>query len=257
MPQTDLAVAAQSTLASGIAFMDPEFWLSGAGPFGDAILPALLTVVFVESGLLFPFLPGDSLLFTAGLLTQQPDAFAPLWVVVVSAPIAAFLGDQVGYWIGSRFGDHLRNRPDGRLFKQAYLRESHEYFEKYGPATIIICRFVPIVRTYAPLVAGMSGMRYRLFLPFNAIGAVLWAAGVTALGAWLGQFEVIKTHVDLILVGIVLVSVTPIVIAAGPKIVARFRAVRAEVAAGEAETHAAGANGVPADGAPARIPDAG
>lgn len=218
-----LAEQAPQVLALGPGFMDPEFWLSGDGPFGKAILPAMLTVVFIESGLLFPFLPGDSLLFTAGLLTQQDNPFAPLWVVLVTAPIAAFLGDQVGYFIGNRWGHHLRERPDGRFFKQAYIHESHEFFEKWGPATIILCRFVPIVRTYAPLVAGMAGMRYRVFVAFNVIGALLWAAGVTALGAWLGQFTFIKEHIDLILIGIVLVSVLPMLITAGPKLLARIR----------------------------------
>lgn len=218
-----LADQAQHVLALGPGFMDPEFWLSGDGPFGNAILPALLAVVFIESGLLFPFLPGDSLLFTAGLLTQQASPFAPLWVVLVTAPIAAFLGDQVGYFIGNKWGHHLRERPDGRVFKQAYIKEAHEFFDKWGPATIILCRFVPIVRTYAPLVAGMAGMRYRVFVTYNVVGAVLWAAGVTALGAWLGQFDFIKEHIDLILIGIVLVSVLPMLATAGPKLIARIR----------------------------------
>jgi membrane-associated protein len=225
-----LAEQAQHVMALGPGFMDPEFWLSGDGPFGKAILPAMLAVVFIESGLLFPFLPGDSLLFTAGLLTQQDNPFAPLWVVLVTAPIAAFLGDQVGYFIGNRWGHHLRERPDGRLFKQAYIHEANEFFEKWGPATIILCRFVPIVRTYAPLVAGMAGMRYRVFVAFNVIGAVLWAAGVTALGAWLGQFTFIKDHIDLILIGIVLVSVLPMLVTAGPKLVSRIRNGRAVTA---------------------------
>lgn len=203
--------------------MDPEFWLSGDGPFGSAILPALLAVVFVESGLLFPFLPGDSLLFTAGLLTQQDSPFAPLWVVLVPAPIAAFLGDQVGYFIGNRWGHHLRDRPDCHVFKQAYITEAHAFFEKWGPATIILCRFVPVVRTHAPLVAGMARMRYRVFVACNIVGALLWAAGVTALGAWLGQFAFIKDHIDLILIGIVLVSVLPMAVTAGPKLVDRLR----------------------------------
>lgn len=218
-----LADQTQQVLALGPAFMDPEFWLSGDGIFGKAILPALLAVVFIESGLLFPFLPGDSLLFTAGLLTQQENPFAPLWVVLVTAPIAAFLGDQVGYFIGNRWGNHIQERPDGRIFKKAYITEAHQFFEKWGPATIILCRFVPIVRTYAPLVAGMAGMRYRVFVTFNVIGALLWAAGVTALGAWLGQFTFVKDHIDLILIGIVLVSVLPMVITAAPKILNRIK----------------------------------
>jgi len=207
----------------GGQILDPMYWLSGSGPFGSAILPVLLLVVFIESGLLFPFLPGDSLLFTAGLLTKQADPFAPLWLVLVLAPIAAFLGDQAGYWIGHKFEKPLRNRPDGRIFKQAYIRESHEFFEKHGPITVIICRFVPIVRTYAPLVAGMSGMRYKVFVLYNAVGAVLWAAGVTLLGWLLGNIAFIRDHIDLILILIVLVSVIPMMITAATKLMARRR----------------------------------
>lgn len=213
-----------SLAAEGLNFLRPEFFLSSAGPFGTAVLPVLLLVVFIESGLLFPFLPGDSLLFTAGLLAVQPDHFAPLWLIVITAPIAAFLGDQVGYFLGSRFSGPLSNRPDGRIFKQAYIRQSHEFFAKHGAITIIICRFVPIVRTYAPLVAGMSGMRYRTFLIFNAIGAIGWAAGITLLGSVLGEISFVRSHIDAILVGIVLVSMVPMALAAARKAVTARRA---------------------------------
>ncbi|ANI93651.1 DedA family protein [Dietzia timorensis] len=212
----------------GGQILDPDFWLSGDGPFGNFILPVLLAVVFIESGLLFPFLPGDSLLFTAGLLTRLDDPFAPLWVILVTAPIAAFLGDQVGYWIGHKFEKPLLARPDGRIFKQAYIRESHEFFEKHGPITIVICRFVPIVRTYAPLVAGMSGMRYKVFITYNVIGAVAWAAGVTFLGWLLGEIQFIRDHIDLILILIVLVSVLPMIIAGARKIYARRKLANSE-----------------------------
>lgn len=214
----------QNFAMSGLSFLKPEFYLTGSGPFGGAILPTLLLVVFIESGLLFPFLPGDSLLFTAGLMATQPDPFAPLWLLLVLAPIAAFLGDQVGYFIGHRFEGPLRRRPDGRIFKQAYIRESHEFFDKHGPITVIICRFVPIVRTYAPLVAGMSGMHYRTFVLYNAIGAIGWAAGVTYLGSLLGHITFVRDHIDAILAGIVLVSVLPMIIAAARKVVERRRA---------------------------------
>ena len=141
------------------------------------ILAGLLLVVFIESGLLFPLLPGDSLLFTAGLIVAAKSAdiepFAPLWVLLVTIPIAAFLGDQVGYLIGNRLGYSLF-KPDARILKQSYIVEAHEFFEKHGPITIFLARFVPIVRTYAPLVAGAAKMRYSTFLAYNAIGAVVW-----------------------------------------------------------------------------------
>lgn len=198
-----------STLALGPAWLDPMQLLSGSGPFGSAILPALLIIVFIESGLLFPFLPGDSLLFTAGLLANQPDPFAPLWLVMVLSPIAAFLGDQVGYYIGHRFQPHIAKRPDGKIFKQAYLRQTEEFFAKHGPITVILCRFVPIVRTYAPLVAGMANMNYRTFITYNAIGGVLWGAGVVGLGAMLGEIQFVRNNIEAIFLAIVAISVLP------------------------------------------------
>lgn len=198
-----------STLALGPAWLDPMQLLSGSGPFGSAILPALLIIVFIESGLLFPFLPGDSLLFTAGLLANQPDPFAPLWLVMVLSPIAAFLGDQVGYYIGHRFQPHIANRPDGKIFKQAYVRQTEEFFAKHGPITVILCRFVPIVRTYAPLVAGMANMNYRTFITYNAIGGVLWGAGVVGLGAMLGEIQFVRNNIEAIFLAIVAISILP------------------------------------------------
>lgn len=198
-----------STLALGPAWLDPMQLLSGSGPFGTAILPAVLVIVFIESGLLFPFLPGDSLLFTAGLLANQADPFAPLWLVMVTAPIAAILGDQVGYYLGHRFQPHIANRPDGRIFKQSYVRQTEEFFAKHGPITVILCRFVPIVRTYAPLVAGMARMNYRTFFTYNVIGGVLWGAGVVGLGAMLGEIPFVRNNIELIFLGIVLLTVLP------------------------------------------------
>lgn len=198
-----------STLALGPAWLDPMQLLSGSGPFGTAILPAVLVIVFIESGLLFPFLPGDSLLFTTGLLANQADPFAPLWLVMVTAPIAAILGDQVGYYLGHRFQPHIANRPDGRIFKQSYVRQTEEFFAKHGPITVILCRFVPIVRTYAPLVAGMARMDYRTFFTYNVIGGVLWGAGVVGLGAMLGEIPFVRNNIELIFLGIVLLTVLP------------------------------------------------
>lgn len=206
---TTVTSAVTTTMALGPQWMDPTYLLSGSGPFGDFILPAIFMIVFIESGLLFPLLPGDSLLFTAGMFSSQPDPFAPLWQLLIFLPLASFMGDQCGYWIGRRFGKHLQNRPDGKIFKKAYLEESHEFFEKHGPITVIICRFVPIVRTYAPLVAGMSRMDYRVFLPFSVTGALLWGAGVTTLGHFLGQYEFVAKNIEIIFIGIVLVSILP------------------------------------------------
>lgn len=198
-----------TVMALGPQWLDPMHLLSGSGPFGAAILPAIFVIIFIESGLFFPFLPGDSLLFTAGLLASQPDGFAPLWQVLLITPIAAILGDQVGYWIGHRFHPALRKRKDGRFFKQEHLHRSEEFFAKYGSITIILCRFVPFVRTYAPLVAGMSGMRYRTFIVFNIIGGVLWASGIVYLGSLLGGVEFVRNNIEAIFLGLVAFSIVP------------------------------------------------
>ena len=185
-------------------------------------------MVFIESGLLFPLLPGDSLLFTAGLIVAAKSAdiepFAPLWVLLVTIPIAAFLGDQVGYLIGNRLGYSLF-KPDARILKQSYIVEAHDFFSKHGPITIFLARFVPIVRTYAPLVAGAAKMRYSTFLAYNAIGAVVWGAGVTLLGYFLGQISFIRDNVDVIFLLIVFVSVLPII----SEVVKRWRRSRQPV----------------------------
>lgn len=210
-------------------FLDPVNLLNS---FGTWTLAGVLVVVFIESGLLFPLLPGDSLLFTAGLVAANKSAevepFAPLWVLLVTIPLAAFLGDQAGYWIGRKGGLALFKSDDAKFFKKSYIDESHAFFEKHGPITIVLARFVPIVRTYAPVVAGASRMRYSIFLTYNVIGAVLWGAGVTTLGFLLGQIGFIRDNVDLIFLLIVAVSVLPIAIEVGKKVIAARRLPVAE-----------------------------
>ncbi|EOM77136.1 hypothetical protein Rrhod_1506 [Rhodococcus rhodnii LMG 5362] len=211
---------AVTNLALLPGFLDPVNLLNS---FGSWILGGLLLVVFIESGLLFPLLPGDSLLFTSGLLSAQPDAFAPLWLLLILTPLAAILGDQAGYLIGNRGGAALFRNDDARFFKKRYIVQAHDFFEKYGPVTIILARFVPIVRTFAPLVAGASRMRYPVFLAFNIIGGIAWGAGVTLLGYFLGNVAFIREHVDLIFVLIVLLSVVPIVFELGKRALANRR----------------------------------
>ncbi|NKY34474.1 DedA family protein [Nocardia speluncae] len=193
-------------------FLDPVNLLNS---FGTWVLLGLLLVVFIESGLLFPLLPGDSLLFTAGLIAASKSAeiepFAPIGVLLVLIPIAAIAGDQVGYLIGSRGGTALFKSNDAKIFKKAYIDESHAFFEKHGPITIVLARFVPIVRTYAPLVAGAAKMKYSVFLTYNVLGGVLWGAGVTMLGYLLGQIAFVRDNIDIIFLLIVAVSVLPIV----------------------------------------------
>ena len=193
-----------TVLALGPSWLAPEYFI-GLG------LVALLVVVFVETGLLIGFfLPGDSLLFTAGLLVAEGTFDIPLWVLLVTVPLAAIAGDQVGYTIGRQAGPRVFNRPDSRLFQQEFVDKAYGYFERYGPRTIVLARFVPIVRTFAPVVAGVSRMHYRTFLIYNVVGGVLWGAGVTALGYFLGQVAFVRSNVEIIILAIVGLSVLPI-----------------------------------------------
>ena len=193
-----------TTLALGPSWLAPEYFI-GLG------LVALLVVVFVETGLLIGFfLPGDSLLFTAGLLVAEGTFDIPLWVLLVTVPLAAIAGDQVGYTIGRQAGPRVFNRPDSWLFQQEFVDKAYGYFERYGPRTIVLARFVPSVRTFAPVVAGVSRMSYRTFLTYNVVGGVLWGAGVSALGYVLGQVAFVRSNVAIISLAIVGLSVLPI-----------------------------------------------
>ncbi|MER6733916.1 DedA family protein [Streptomyces puniciscabiei] len=195
------------TLALGPSWLDPNYLLNTYSIWG------LLLVVFAESGLLIGFfLPGDSLLFTCGLLITSHAMHFPLWGAIGLICLAAVLGDQAGYMFGKKVGPSLFNRPDSRLFKQENVTKAHEFFEKYGPKSLVLARFVPIVRTFTPIIAGVSGMKYRSFLIFNVIGGCLWGAGVTLLGSWLGDIGFVKNNIEAILILIVLVSVVPIAI---------------------------------------------
>ncbi|MGW0818828.1 DedA family protein [Streptomyces viridiviolaceus] len=196
-----------TTLALGPSWLDPNYLLDSFGIWG------LLLIVFAESGLLIGFfLPGDSLLFTAGLLITSGQLDFPLWAAIVLICLAAILGDQAGYMFGKKVGPALFTRPDSRLFKQENVTKAHEFFEKYGPKSLVLARFVPIVRTFTPIIAGVSGMRYRSFLTFNVLGGILWGAGVTLLGSWLGGIDFVKENIEAILILIVLISVVPIII---------------------------------------------
>ncbi|MFK0100923.1 MULTISPECIES: DedA family protein [unclassified Streptomyces] len=196
-----------NTLALGPSWLDPDYLI---GQFG---LAGVLVIVFAESGLLIGFfLPGDSLLFTTGLLVTTDKLHTPLWLVCVLVALAAIIGDQVGYLFGRKVGPSLFSRPDSRLFKQENVEKAHEFFEKHGPKSLILARFVPIVRTFTPIIAGVSRMNYRSFIVFNVIGGVLWGVGVTLLGAALGNVEFVHKNIEAMLVLIVLISVVPIAI---------------------------------------------
>lgn len=189
-------------------FLDPEWLISTFGMIG------ILAIVFAESGLLIGFfLPGDSLLFTTGLLVADGKYLhQPLWLVCLLISAAAVAGDQFGYLFGRRVGPALFRRPNSRLFKQENLAKAQGFFAKYGPRSIVLARFVPIVRTFTPIVAGASGMHYRTFVVYNAIGGTLWGTGVTVLGYFLGQIPFVKSNIEFILIGIVVLSVVPIAV---------------------------------------------
>lgn len=182
---------------------DPSQLLTAAGPW---VLVVVAIIVFIESGLLFPFLPGDSLIFTAGLLHEQLGLSLPVLIGVIVA--AAFLGDQVGYLLGSRFGRRLF-RDDARILSTKRLDAAEAFFGHYGGRAIVIGRFVPFVRTYVPLAAGTALHSYRHFVGWNALGAVLWGAGVTIAGSLLGGIPLVRNNIEVIVLLIVVVSVLP------------------------------------------------
>jgi membrane-associated protein len=174
-------------------------------------------IVFAESGLLIGFfLPGDSLLFITGFLTSKPEGLPqidqPLPLVLLVLFVAAVLGDQVGYLFGRKVGPTLFDRPKSRLFNPANVDKAHLFFERHGSKTIVMARFVPIVRTFAPIVAGVGQMKYRTFVAYNIVGGLLWAVGVTTLGYFLGQVDVIRDNVEMAAIAIVAASFIPIIV---------------------------------------------
>lgn len=203
-----------TTLALMPDFLDP---LKLIEQFGTWALVGILVVVFVESGVLFPILPGDTLLFVAGMLAAGTAAQSAavstnfqLWQLLVFIPIAAILGGQVGYFVGRYLGTAMF-KPDAKVLKQKYLDEAHAFFEQRGPFAIVLARFVPIVRTLAPITAGAAQMKYTVFTLYNIIGAVLWGVGLTLLGYGLGQFEIIQKLLEPIFILIAVVSVAPMI----------------------------------------------
>ena len=208
-------------LGLGLDFLKPEWWFEKAGA---AALWVVAAIIFAESGLLFGFfLPGDSLLFFTGFLTSSAaNETAPfadfaehlpaLPVVLVVLAVAAIAGDQVGYVFGRSVGPALFNRPNSRLFKQENVVKAHAFFEKHGPKSIVIARFVPIVRTFTPIVAGIADMRYRTFVTYNVLGGLLWAVGITTLGHYLGEIEVVRDNIELAIIAVVAVSLLPLAI---------------------------------------------
>jgi len=173
--------------------------------------PGLFTAVFLESGVFFGFfLPGASMLFTAGLLASQ--GIFNIWILIPLVTIAAILGDNVGYWFGAKVGIKLFLRPNSRFFRHEHLVRAKDFYERHGFLAIVLARFIPIVRTFAPIVAGIVRMEYKTFVAYNIAGALLWGSGVTFLGFYLGEkIPGIEQYLTPIVVGIIIVSCIPLV----------------------------------------------
>lgn len=193
-----------------ILHLDFEWLFSN---YGTAVYFILFLVIFIETGLvLMPFLPGDSLLFTAGLFARL--GYLNMAYLLMLLFVAAVVGDNMNYWVGRKIGlkiFHLKFRGKS-LVKQEYLDKTHTFYEKYGPKTIILARFVPIVRTFAPFVAGVAEMNYRKFLSFDVFGGAIWILSLTFAGYFLGEIPWIRKNIELVALGIIFISILPIII---------------------------------------------
>lgn len=178
--------------------------------YGIWVYAILFLILFCETGLVVtPFLPGDSLLFVAGALAALPTNDLNIHIMVLLMITAAIIGDAVNYTIGHFFGERLFRNPDSKIFRQSYLRKTHAFFEIHGGKAIILARFVPIVRTFAPFVAGMSKMSYRHFAMFNVIGAIVWVVLFAYAGYIFGETKIVQENLKLLIVAIIFISILP------------------------------------------------
>jgi membrane-associated protein len=195
-------------LTLGPSWLDPQQMLEA---FGTWALWGAAAIVFAECGLLLGFfLPGDSLLFTVGLLTGAGTMHQPLWMAALVLTAAAFAGNAVGYEIGRASGPRIFSKPDSTLFKREYVDKTMAFFDKYGGRAIVLARFVPIVRTFITVTAGVGRMNRTRYLVYSGLGGVLWASGVTVLGQVLGKIEFVARNIEVILIAVVVISVIPI-----------------------------------------------
>lgn len=193
--------------------LDPQALIDSAGPWA---LLAICAVIFAETGLLIGFfLPGDTLLFFAGVMVLTGHISWPLWLVIVVIGIAAAIGAEAGYMIGMKTGPAIFDRRESGLFSRKSVDRTNAFFTRFGAASVLLARFIPVVRTFLPVAAGVGGMRRRLFTTFNVIGAFAWAAAVTTAGYLLGQIpgvaDFVSRYIDLILGGIVVISIVPVI----------------------------------------------
>lgn len=215
--------------AAHAPMLGPE-WLDAANLittivkwFGPWAIVGVMLVIFAETGLLIGFfLPGDSLLFTLGMFVGTGAVGVHIWVAAPLVFLAAIAGNQTGYLIGRKVGPAIFNKPDSRLFKQEYVDRTSAFFERHGGKAVTLAQFVPIVRTFTPVIAGVGKMHYRHFITFNVLGAAFWAFGITWLGYFLGSFQWIRENIDAMILVIVFISVAPMLASAISKFI-RFR----------------------------------
>ncbi len=203
----------------GMDWLKPETLITSFGAFA---MIGVMLIVFIETGLLVGFfLPGDSLLFVTGLMVatgaiQIPigdsSFVVPIWLACFLISASAWLGDQTGYWIGRRVGPAIFNKPESKLFSQKNVSRTNSFFERYGARAIILAHFVPVMRTFVPVAAGVGQMSYRKFLRYNSSGVIGWGTGVTLLGFFLGKIPFVAEHVEYFTIGFVILSTIPIVI---------------------------------------------
>jgi len=208
-----------SLLHTGLAhtgLLDPQGLIQAAGPWA---LLGICAIVFAETGLLLGFfLPGDTLLFFAGVLTLTGQISQPLWLVIVAVAIAAIAGGEVGYLIGRKTGPAVFERRESGLFSRASVVRTQSFFDRWGSGAVVVARFVPVVRTFAPVAAGVGHMRWAVFSAFNVIGAAVWAAAVVLIGYGLGHIpgvaDFVSKYLDIVLIAIVVLSVGPVLVRA-------------------------------------------
>jgi membrane-associated protein len=192
----------------GIEWLDPEYLLQSFGAFA---LLGVCAIVFIETGLLVGFfLPGDSLLFVTGLFIANGFIDVPIWLACAAISLSAFAGDQTGYLIGRRAGPAVFSRPESRFFKPSHVEHTHRFFERYGSKAIILAHFVPVMRTFVPVAAGVGHMTYSRFVRLNIIGVLIWGTGVTLIGYSLGQIPFVAENVEYFTIAFLVISTIPI-----------------------------------------------
>ena len=194
---------------TAIGIFDPAQLVQDFGPLAVVIVAC---IIYAETGLLAGFfLPGDSILFPMGLLMATGVIDFPLWLACVIFSAAAWLGDQTGYWVGRKLGPAVFNKPESKFFSQKNVSRTNSFFERYGAKAVIFAHFVPVLRTFVPVAAGVGEMKYRRFLKYNLFGVLVWASGVPLIGAGLGQVPIFRDHVEIVTAVFFTISWIPII----------------------------------------------